>query len=54
MNPTNNRVQRGRLKIAKPKIVDSCELGDISNVYTIKMSQLKRGDFISVTFPPEL
>ena len=28
----NNRVQKRRLKIAKPKIVDSCELGDTSNV----------------------
>ena len=25
---TNNRIQRKRLKIAKSKIVDPCELGD--------------------------
>ena len=29
---TNNRVQRKRLKIAKPRIVDPCELGDTNNV----------------------
>ena len=29
---TNNRVQRKRLKITKPKIVDPCELGDTDNV----------------------
>ena len=28
---TNNRVQRRRLKIAKRKIVDSCELVDANN-----------------------
>ena len=28
---TNNRVQK-RLKIAKPKIVDSCKLGENNNV----------------------
>ena len=29
---TNNRVQRKRLKIAKPKVVDCCELYDTNNV----------------------
>ena len=29
---TNNCVQRKRLKIAKLKIVDPCELGDTNNV----------------------
>ena len=29
---TNNHVQRRRLTFAKPKIVDSCELGDTNNV----------------------
>ena len=29
---TSNRVQRKRLKIAKPKIADPCELGDTNNV----------------------
>ena len=29
---TNNRLQRRRLKVAKPKIVESCEIGDTNNV----------------------
>ena len=51
---TNNRVQRGRLKIAKRKIVDSRELSDTNNVsLTSKIVRdYKRGNFKAVTSPP--
>ena len=52
---TNNRVQRMRLKIAKPKIVDSCELGDTNNVSLASeiVRDYKRGNFKAVTSPSE-
>ena len=51
---TNNRVQRKRLKIAKPKIVDPCELGDTNNVsLTSEMvCDYKRGNFKAIISPP--
>ena len=53
---TNNRVQRMRLKIAKPKIVNFCELGDTNNVsFALQnLRDYKRGDFKAVTSPSEL
>ena len=54
---TNNRLQRGRLKIAKSKTVDSCELGKaaINNVSLISeiVHDYKRGNFKSDTSPPD-
>ena len=51
---TNNRVQRKRLKIAKPKIVDPCELADTNNVsLTSEMvCDYKRGNFKAIISPP--
>ena len=51
---TNNRVQRKRLKIAKPKIVDPCELADPNNVsLTSEMvCDYKRGNFKAIISPP--
>ena len=51
---TNNRVQRKRLKIAKPKIVDPCELADSNNVsLTSEMvCDYKRGNFKAIISPP--
>ena len=51
---TNNRVQRKRLKIAKPKIVDPCELGDTNNVsLTSEMvCDYKRGNSKAIISPP--
>ena len=52
---TNNRVQRRRLKLAVPKIVDPCELGGTNNVSLISeiARDYKRGNFKAVTSPPE-
>ena len=54
-NVTNNRVQRRRSKIAKPKIVDSCELGDTNNESLTSEIVLdyKKGNLKAVTSPPE-
>ena len=43
------------MKIAKPKIVDSCELGDTNNVSLTSeiVRNYKRGNFKAVTSPPE-
>ena len=51
---TNNCVQRKRLKIAKPKIVDPCELADTNNVsLTSEMvCDYKRGNFKAIISPP--
>ena len=51
---TNNCVQRKRLKTAKPKIVNPCELGDTDNVsLTSEMvCDYKRGKFKTVISPP--
>ena len=51
---TNNRVQRKRLKIAKPKIVDPCELADTNNVsLTSEMvCDYKRGNFKAIISLP--
>ena len=51
---TNNYVQRKRLKIAKLKIVDPCELGDTNNVsLTSEMvCDYKRGSFKVAISPP--
>ena len=51
---TNNRVQRKRLKIAKPKTVDPCELADTNNVsLTSEMvCDYKRGNFKAIISPP--
>ena len=50
---TNNRVQRKRLKIAKPKIVDPCELVYTNNVsLTSEMvCDYRRGNFKAVISP---
>ena len=50
----NSHVQRKRLKIAKPKIVDPCELGDTNNVsLTSEMvCDYKRSYFKAVISPP--
>ena len=54
---TNNRVQRGRLKIAKSKIIDSCDLDKVCINNVSLASEIvhgyKRGNFKSVTSPPE-
>ena len=54
---TNNRVQRGRLKIAKSKIIDSCDLDKVGINNVSLASEIvhgyKRGNFKSVTSPPE-
>ena len=52
---TNNRIQRRRLKISKPKIIDSCEFGDTNNVSLTSevVRSYKRGNFKAVTSPPE-
>ena len=51
---TNNHVQKKRLKTAKLKIVDPCELGDTNNVsLTSEMvCDYKRGNFKAVASPP--
>ena len=51
---TNNRVQK-RLKIAKPKIVDSCKLGENNNVSLTSdiARNYKRGNFKTFTSPPK-
>ena len=50
---TNNHVQRRRLKIAKPKIVDPCELGDTNVSLTSEIiCDYKRDNFKVVTSPP--
>ena len=51
---TNNRVQRKRLKIAKPKIVDPCELADTNNVSLTSetVCDYKRGNFKAIISPP--
>ena len=51
---TNSCVERKRLKIAKPEIVDPCELGDTKNVsLTSEMAcDYKRGNFKAVIYPP--
>ena len=50
---TNNHVQRRRLKIAKPKIVDPCELGDTNVSLTCEIiCDYKRDNFKVVTSPP--
>ena len=51
---TNNRVQK-RLKIAKPKIVDSCKLGENNSVsLTSEIARnYKRGNFKTFTSPPK-
>ena len=50
----NNSVQRKRLKIAKPKRVNPCELGDTNNVsLTSEMvCDYKRDNFKAVISPP--
>ena len=52
---TNNCIQRRRLKISKPKIIDSCELGDTNNVSVTSevVRDYKRSNFKAVTSPPE-
>ena len=44
-----------KIAIAKPKIVDSCELGDTNNVSLTSeiVRNYKRGNFKAVTSPPE-
>lgn len=52
---TKNCVQRGRLKIEKPKIVNSWRLGNINNVLLTSetVHDYERANFEVVTSPPE-
>ena len=51
---TNNCVQRKRSKIAKPKIVDPCELGGTNDVFLTPemVCDFKKGNFKAIISPP--